>query len=120
MSRQRFIIEGRDCGSRVIETMRRVPGLEVRPQHSFAYFCMRCGDVWAKLDHEAARLTQCTVRPCRRHGDGRVSTDWWPDLPTHFEDDWPPAAVRHEFLCFLEQAERELKERRPTALEEER
>ena len=70
---------------------------------------MRCGEIWARLIHERARLTQFIIRPCREHGDGRLSTPYPCDDPLEFSpSSWPDLAVQHEFLSNLELAEREL------------
>lgn len=102
MARQHFFVGPRHLGSREIPTLRVIPGLDVRPHYSHAYFCMRCGEVWGRLIHERSELTQCTVRPCHLHGDGRLSqTHYLLGEPTNFEPDWPPQAVAHEFFAEL-------------------
>ena len=102
MAAQHFFLGSRHLGTRQIPDTRCIPGLEVRFHHSYAYFCMRCGDIWARLLHDRAPLTQCIVRPCLRHGDGRLShTHFFAGEPTNFEADWPPAAVAHEFQAEL-------------------
>jgi hypothetical protein len=102
MASQHFFVRTTYLGSREIPTMRIVPGLEVRPQHSIAYFCMRCGDIWARLLHDRALLTQCHMRPCKAHGDGRLSdpAEWF-DMPTRVESDWPWDALKWEFEVSL-------------------
>lgn len=110
MASQHFFLGSRHLGTRQIPDMRIVPGLDVRPHHSYAFFCMRCGDIWGRLLHDRGRLTQCTIRPCARHGDGRFSTTFhFAGEPTNFEADWPPAAISHEFSCELALAEHALK-----------
>lgn len=107
MSLQHFFVGPRHLGARQIPDLRVIPGLEVRFHHSYAYFCLRCGEVWGRLLHERADLTQCTIRPCLRHGDGKLSTThFFAGEPTNFEDDWPPAAVAHEFAAELAQLDR--------------
>jgi hypothetical protein len=109
---QHFFVDGRHLGSRLIPTNRLVPGLDVRPHHSYALFCMRCGEIWGRLMHEAAPLTQIICRPCLKHGDGSLS--WLHDSaaninesPLGFADDWPSAAIRHEFRAYMAHAEKE-------------
>ena len=105
VSTQHFFVGPAYLGSRQIPTMRIVPGLEIRPHYSVAYFCMRCGDVWARVLHDKAPLTQCTVRPCKKHGDGRLSChDTWHDMPTRVEPDWPEPALRYELEASIELA----------------
>lgn len=107
MAAQHFFVGPRHLGARTIPDLRVIPGLEVRFHHSYAYFCLRCGEIWGRLLHERADLTQCAIRPCLRHGDGKLSTTHhFAGEPTNFEDDWPPAAVAHEFAAELAQLDR--------------
>lgn len=109
MASQHFFLGSRHLGSRRIEDTRCIPGLEVRRHYSYAFFCMRCGDIWGRLLHDHAVLTQCVTRPCAAHGDGRFSTTHFlAGEPTNFEPDWPPAAVAHEFSCELKLAQQYL------------
>lgn len=104
---QHFFVGSRHLGSRTIPDFRVVPGLEVRRHYSYALFCMRCGEIWGRLLHESAELTQCTIRPCLRHGDGKLScTHYFAGEPWNFEVDWPPAAVAYEFQAELAQLDR--------------
>jgi hypothetical protein len=104
---QSFFADCRFLGSREIEDTRLVPGLEVIFHHSYAYFCLHCGDIWGRLHHDKARLTQVVCRPCGEHGDGRLATPpEWTDVPTAWTENWPEAAYRREFLCNLALAER--------------
>lgn len=106
MAAQHFFLGQRHLGTRQIPDMRIVPGLDLRLHYSYAYFCMRCGDIWGRLLHDRGPLTQCIVRPCQRHGDGRFSATYtYPGEPTNFEADWPAGAVAHEFQCELVLAE---------------
>ena len=108
MATQHFFVGQTWLGSREIETMRLIPGLEIRPQHSYAYFCMHCGEIWGRLMHEKAKLTQVVNRSCSAHGDGRLSGNpEWFDEPTRFENDWPDEAVKYEFFLQLSKFERE-------------
>lgn len=102
MAAQHFFVGRNFLGTRQIPTNRVVPGLEIRPHFSYCLFCMRCGDIWARIMHDAATLTQIRCVPCRKHGDGRLACHpQWLDDPTRFEEDWPSAAIRHEFLATL-------------------
>jgi len=102
MAAQHFFVGNRYLGARKIPDFRVIPGLEVRRHYSYALFCMRCGAVWGRLLHDGAELTQCTIRPCLRHGDGKLSmTHHFEGEPFNFESDWPPAAVAHEFSAEL-------------------
>ncbi len=105
MAAQHFFLRGQYLGSRRIPDFRVIPGMEVRPHFSYALFCMRCGDVWARFVHDKAELTQVTCRPCREHGDGHLSDHpAWLDMPTRFEDDWPDAATQYEFETLFPRA----------------
>jgi hypothetical protein len=108
MATQHFFVDGIWLGSREIETMRLVPGLEIRPHYSYVYFCMRCGEIWGRVLHDRAKLTQAVSRACSSHGDGRLSCpDEWFDVPLRVEGDWPPAAIRNEFFASLNKLESE-------------
>lgn len=108
MASQQFYVDGRYLGARTIPDNFVVPGLAVRRHFSYAFFCLRCGEVWGRLLHLKGELTQVVGRPCRKHGDGRLSqTHFFAGEPYNFERDWPPAAIRHEFECELSLAERE-------------
>lgn len=103
MGAQHFFLGNRHLGVRQIPTMRIVPGLEIRPHHSYAYFCMRCGDIWARLAHDKAELTQCLVQPCRRHGDGQLGCHPnWSDEPRRVESDWPVPALQYELETVIQ------------------
>lgn len=107
MSAQHFFLGGRYLGSRVIPSYRQIPGLEVRYHYSYAYFCAHCGDIWARIIHEGAPVTQCVHRMCLAHGDGRLACpSTWLDEPVRFADDWPDAAVEVEFSALLPFMER--------------
>lgn len=107
VSTQHFFADGRYLGSRTIPSYRQVPGLEVRYHYSQVLFCAFCGELWGRLLHDGARLTQCVHRPCLKHGDGRLACyPTWTDDPTRFEDDWPDEAVEYEFQATLAFAER--------------
>lgn len=102
MSTQHFFVDGRYLGSRQIPDHRIVPGLEVRRHHSYALFCMRCGEIWGRFVHDGAPLTQLTFRPCLRHGDGRLAF-LHHNLgdPHNYDPDWPDEAVAHEFRAWM-------------------
>lgn len=106
MAEQHFFVEGRYLGSRPIPNNRMIPGLPIKRHDSIVYFCIRCGDIWARFLHDGAELTQCQHRPCARHGDGQLS--WVHDFHgydmMYFEENWPPAAVQYEFERFLDYA----------------
>ena len=102
MAAQHFFAQGRYLGCRTIPDYRVVPGLEVRWYDSRVLYCMRCGEIWGRLLHDQAPLAQLTIRPCAKHGDGRLACHpTWHDDPTRFEDDWPEAAVRYEYQASL-------------------
>ncbi|HQR20775.1 MAG TPA: hypothetical protein PKV98_07905 [Burkholderiaceae bacterium] len=109
MARQTIFAEGRYLGSREIPSFIKIPGFETRPQHSYVYFCMRCGEIWARFLLDPPGLHQFRVRPCRKHGDGTLSCPpAWVDDPLHFNPSWPDAAVRWEFDIEMSKAEKEL------------
>lgn len=108
MARQSFFLGTRFLGSREIEPMRLIPGLEVRHHFSYAHFCGRCGDVWARIILEGATWTQLEQRLCPKHAnhqfsiDGRLSdNEAWLDSPIRYADDWPEGATRVEFDATL-------------------
>ena len=101
MAAQHFFVEGRYLGSRTIHSYRQVPGLEVRWHHSYALYCIRCGEIWARFLHEGAPLTQLTQRLCTKHGDGRLSNLHF------FQGDPHDDAIRYEFTTMLAQADKE-------------
>lgn len=103
MSTQQFYVGGRYLGQRPIPDWCIIPGLVTRKHFSVAFFCMRCGDVWGRLLNLDGALTQCVCRPCRKHGDGRLSRVFHtPDMPDDLSPAWPAAALRHELLCELD------------------
>lgn len=107
MAAQHFFVAGAYLGSRTIPSFRQVPGLEIRYHYSYAYFCAHCGDIWGRILHEGATITQCVHRACFAHGDGRLAChSTWHDDPTRFEDDWPDDAVVAEFNALLTYFER--------------
>lgn len=107
MATQHFLVGKAYLGSRAIPDFRVIPGLEARPHHSYAYFCLRCGDIWGRLAVDGAPLTQCVCRPCSKHGDGRLSnTHEVPGEPYNFASDWPAAAIKYELLAELNYMER--------------
>lgn len=109
MAEQHFFVNGRFLGSRMIPNFRNFPGIEDLSQHSHVYYCIRCGEIWARLIHKGATYNQLACRPCLKHGDGRLSCDpAWFDVPLRFEDDWPSGAIRWEFEACLQWAERQL------------
>lgn len=102
MATQHFFLEGRYLGSREIESFRRIPGLEIRWQPSYALYCMKCGEIWGRFLHDKAELTQLTFRLCLKHGDGRLATThFFQGDPHNYEPDWPPEAVAHEFKAWM-------------------
>ena len=106
MATQQFYVGGRYLGQRTIPDNYVVPGFDVRHHFSYAFFCMRCGEVWGRLVHLPAKLTQCVCRPCQKHGDGRLSTThFFQGECTNLEADWPADAIRHELLCELDLAQ---------------
>ncbi|TXH42222.1 MAG: hypothetical protein E6Q97_36100 [Desulfurellales bacterium] len=108
MGAQHFFVEGKYLGCRQIPNMRLVPGLEVRPHFSYAYFCGRCGEIWGRILHDKAQWTQVEYRPCRKHGDGRLSAHPdWTDRPDRAEEDWPPEALTYEFSSTVTYYERQ-------------
>ena len=102
MGRQTFFAGGRCLGARTIPDLRVVPGLEVRRHHSYALYCPRCGDIWARFLHDGADYTQLVHRNCAKHGDGRLANACvWPDDPTSWAADWPREAIRLELIALL-------------------
>jgi hypothetical protein len=102
VARQHIFADGAYLGSRIIPNFVCIPGFDPRAHHSYALFCMRCGEVWGRFIHEGALLTQPVNRPCRKHGDGRLSCPpQWTDNPTAIEADWPDAAIAYEFASCL-------------------
>jgi hypothetical protein len=109
MAAQHFFLGQAYLGHRMIPDLRVVPGLEVRRHYSQVYFCMRCGEIWGRMIHDKAELTQNFNRPCLEHGGGNFSTPFpWPETCLDFADDWPAAAIAHEFKVELRLAERAL------------
>jgi len=109
MARQTIFAEGRYLGSREVPSFIKIPGFDIRPQHSYVYFCMRCGEIWARFLLDPPGLHQFRIRPCRKHGDGALSCcPTWTDDPLHFDATWPPDAVRWEFDVALNQAMKEI------------
>lgn len=109
MARQTIFAEGRYLGHREVPAFIKIPGFDIRPQHSYVYFCMRCGEIWARFLLDPPGLHQFRVRPCRKHGDGSLSCPpAWTDDPLRFDSTWPPEAVRWEFDIALSTAERQL------------
>ena len=99
---QYFQLHKRYLGSRQIPALVVIPGFTVRRQFSYAFFCMRCGDIWGRLLAEDAYLAQIINRPCDKHGDGRLSRTFpTSDMPDAIGPDWPKAALLHELLCEL-------------------
>lgn len=111
MALQHFFVGQHYLGARTIEDLRVIPGLEVRRHYSYAYYCGRCGDIWARLLHDDASYTQLIQLPCRQHGgDGLLACHpTWTDMPIRFEDNWPLDAIKYEFEATLAKAEKELK-----------
>jgi hypothetical protein len=108
MASQQFYVNGRYLGQRDIPNFFHIPGMTPRPHFGYAYFCLRCGDVWGRLVVVGAALTQVVGRPCQKHGDGRLSyTHFFEGEPYNLEHNWPPAAIRYEFECELALATRD-------------
>lgn len=114
---QKFFVEGRYLGSRQIRAWNDRPPFGMLPVCGVALFCPNCGDLWARILPVDATWTQSYIRKCKRHGDGTLSAVpclfYWQE--NEFAEDWPPAAIRHEFLTLLEQAERRLGEQATSA-----
>lgn len=108
MALQSIFVHNRYLGSREVPNFFRLPGIEPRPTHSYCYFCMRCGEIWARFLVPSS-LHQIRCVPCEKHGDGRLACyrawDW---DPTHFDDSWPEAAMRYEFDVLMRRAEKEM------------
>ncbi len=99
MTHQYFQLRNRHLGSREIPRYVTIPGLAVRKHFSYAFFCMRCGDIWARLLSDEADLTQIVCRPCEKHGDGRLSRVFHtPDMPDAVGRDWPKPALQWELI----------------------
>lgn len=109
MARQSFFVDGKYLGARNIPNFIKIPGFDIRPSHSYVYFCMRCGDIWARFLLDGPSLHQFRCIPCAKHGDGKLGAyPAWDWDPTHFDDDWPDDAVRYEFNILLNHALKEL------------
>lgn len=104
---QHFSAHGLSLGSREIPNffLHGLNGPEV--QRSYALFCNRCGNVWAKIEAGEGSTNWWIERAkCRDCGGGEIATRR-PDLYWHllqFADDWPAEAVEWEFNRLLEQA----------------
>lgn len=108
MAKQHFFLGKEYLGSRTIPSYREVPGLEVRWHHSYALYCLRCGDIWARFMHESAPLTQLTCRPCLKHGEGNLANlHYFEGDPHNYDDDWPDKAIEYEFNALMAQATKE-------------
>ncbi len=102
MPAQHIFAAGRWLGSREVPRNRVVPGLEIRPQYSTALYCMRCGEIWGRFAIDGASLTQLTIKPCLKHGDGRLSSTYANrGEPDNFGPDWPAAALEWELQAEL-------------------
>lgn len=108
MARQSFFLGSRYLGSREIDPLRLIPGLEVRRHFSYAHFCGRCGEIWARIILDGATWTQLGYRACPKHAnhefslDGRLSdNETWLDSPIRYAEDWPEGATRVEFNAVL-------------------
>ena len=111
MATQHFFLGARYLGARSIPDWRVVPGLEVRWNFSYALYCGRCGEIWARFLHDRAEYTQLSHHPCRKHGGGELGChSAWFDMPTRFEEDWPPEAIRYEFDVLIEHALKEMEQ----------
>lgn len=106
---QHFFVHGLFLGSREIPNFFRSPFGPER-QRSYAYYCDRCGEVWAKLEAQGAERYWPVTRPCEKHGDGTLAVsrtdEYW--IPQQFTNDWPPEAVVWEFNCLLAQVMKEI------------
>lgn len=107
--KQHFYAHGLYLGSREIPNFfRGLYGPET--QRSYAFFCEKCGTIWAKLQTDEPKRFWLERVICRDDGDGEIAcskTDpYWSLL--QFQDDWPPAAIEWEFNCLLAKAEKEL------------
>lgn len=106
MGKQLFEADGRYLGQREVPNFQQSSLFGHRITCSQAYFCPRCGEVWGRLHHEGG-YWQLTHRPCRRHGDGRLSSVWdrYGDFAhTLVRADWPRDALKRELEIELEQA----------------
>ena len=85
---------------------------------SWAFFCLGCGDVWARVIHEGALLTAPIVKPCELHPEAYSSIPGSFFQGFHFlpEERIPsilasnPNLLRHEFKVSMMWAERNLNE----------
>ena len=107
MARQLFEVKGRILGWREVPNFRNIPGFDIRPTESFAYFCPRCGEIWARLWCEGATYCQCSYRLCQAHGDGRLANghDVVGDWPWRPAANWPKEALMRELLLEIKQSE---------------
>lgn len=102
MRRQHFFADGAHLGTREIDPLLRFPGEAPSLATHYAFFCPRCGEIWGRVHFEYEAQTRIVSRPCLRHGDGRLSaSSRYHCLPLEFDESWPSAAIRHEFLAEL-------------------
>lgn len=106
MALQVFEADGVELGSREVPGFRNVPGLPLKAVESQAYFCPLCegGRIWGRLVVPGAAYTQCCYRPCRQHGNGRLSMNFpVPGEVNGIAADWPRQALLRELMIELEQ-----------------
>ena len=109
MALQSFFAGGRCLGSREIPNFRSDPTFGLVTAASWAYFCPRCGDIWARLAVEGSPTTQLAQRPCLEHGDGTLAvSSRWEASETTYQPDWPEEALRWQCHALLERAYKEL------------
>lgn len=102
MATQVFEADGRQFGVREVPNFRDYGGhFGKMPERSYVYFCNRCGSVWGGLYVVDAEWTSIIQRPCKRHGDGRLSLEFPSNEPLAIARDWPKEALLREFLIEL-------------------
>ena len=65
--------------------------------NSVALWCPHCGEAWARLHVSSSTYCSVRLRPCEKHGDGRLTYSWPDEAASYFTEEWPAAAIRWEF-----------------------
>lgn len=105
MATQVFEADGRQFGVREVPNFRDFGSYFGKmPERSYVYFCNRCGSVWGGLYVVGADWTSVIQRPCKAHGDGRLSLEFPAGQPLGIAADWPKAALARELLLEIERS----------------
>ena len=103
-----FIIEGKDYGRGRISS--RPIGRRQDVQASFAFFCSRCGKIWATAvlterrdeSYWLSLPSLCPAEPAKAQIPGSLWRSHYPDLLASF----PPEVLKRELLLHLDYFER--------------